>query len=92
MVTTAKIELQGNRAVQTESGKRLRAEIVEPTRAVLNNESTKPPTDIENPNEGTAMLAVNVQRQGDVRIIVLLRPDDDTEVGAIIESLSDWGK
>jgi hypothetical protein len=38
------------------------------------------------------MVAVNVERQGDVRIIVLLRPDGDTEVGAIIEPLADWGK
>jgi hypothetical protein len=92
MITTAEIKLQGNTAILTESGKRLRAEILEPADARFTIKSTKPPTDIENPNEGTAMLAVNIQRQGDMRMIILLRPDDGTEVGALLEPLADWGE
>ena len=93
MVTKAMIELQGKTALLTESGRRLRAEIIEPADARFEIDSTKPPTDIENSNQGTSMLAVKVERQADVRITVLLRPDDGKAGVAVLDApLADWGK
>ncbi len=93
MVTKAMIELQGKTALLTESGRRLRAEIIEPAGARFEIDSTKPPTDRENSNQGTSMLAVKVERQADVRITVLLRPDDGKVGVAVLDApLADWGK
>ncbi|MCD4825538.1 MAG: heparinase II/III family protein [Phycisphaerae bacterium] len=87
MVTPAKIELAGAKAILTKDGRTLEAEILAPAGAKFKIVSTTPPTwkgddpnkDTrwkENPNKGTSMLAISVKPDGKklVRIVVLLKP------------------
>ncbi len=76
IVTGAKIRLDGNKAVLTEDGKTLRAEIIEPSDAKFQIVATKPPTARERQNEGTQMLAVIIEggASGNVALSVLLQP------------------
>jgi hypothetical protein len=93
MVTAAKIDLQGDTAILSESGKRLRAKIIEPKDAQFEINSTKPPTGRERSNEGTSILAVKVKRKGDVTITILLQPEEgQPEVTPLPGPLAGWGE
>ena len=61
MVTKAKIDLQGKRAILTESGKRLQAKILQPGRGSFEIDSAQPPTDREKSNKGMSILAVKLK-------------------------------
>jgi hypothetical protein len=79
MVTRAKIDLSndGHAATLTSNGKTLRAELLEPTAAKFHIGSTKPPTPAENQNDGTTMLAIDLNPNTDgsvTRLAVLLTP------------------
>ncbi len=77
MVTEAKITISadGCTATLTQHDSTLRAAILAPKGAVFQVTSTSPPTPEENPNQGTAMLAIEVTpAAGDVRLAVLLTP------------------
>jgi hypothetical protein len=75
IVTAAKVEIRGGRAVLHEDGKMLEARILEPAEAEFRTVSTAPPTAAENQNSGTALLAIEVrpERGGTVRLRVLLQ-------------------
>ena len=64
MVTRAKIELDGSKAVLRQNGKTMRVEILSPAGAKFEVLSTKPPTEKENPNQGTRMLAFTAKPNG----------------------------
>ena len=76
MVTSAKIKLDGAKAVLTKNGRMLEAEILAPAGAKFKIVSTAPPTKEEKTNKGTSMLAVSVKPDGKklVRLTVLLKP------------------
>lgn len=75
MVTEADIKLDGNKAILSQQGKKLTAEMVSPPGAKFEIVSTKPPTPRENQNRGTRMLAARLKpAKGDIRIEILLRP------------------
>ncbi len=75
MVTRAKIDLKGGSARLSQSGKQLRATIVQPKGARFEVISTKPPTELENPNRGTRMLAVVIDKPRKEQVIeIVLRP------------------
>ena len=75
MVTEADIKLDGNKAILSQQGKKLTAEMVSPPGAKSEIVSTKPPTPREKQNRGTRMLAARLKpAKGDMRIEVLLRP------------------
>lgn len=82
MVTRAKIDLSSgaHSATLTSNGKRLRADLLEPASAKFHIGSTKPPTPAENQNEGTSMLAIDLNPMADgnvSRLAVLLTPNGD---------------
>ena len=82
MVTKAKIDLSDDRhsATLMSNGKMLRADLLEPATAKLSVGSTRPPTTAENQNEGTTMLAIdlNPNDAGNLtRLAVLLTPVGD---------------
>jgi hypothetical protein len=82
MVTAAKIDINpmGNSAVLTSHGRTLRVDLLEPTTAKFRIGSTKPPSSIEMQNDGTAMLAIDVDPNTDgslTRVAVLLTPVGD---------------
>jgi len=75
MVTEADVKLDGNKAILSQQGKRLTAEIVSPPGAKFEIVSTKPPTPRENQNRGARMLAARLEpAEGKMRIEVLFRP------------------
>ena len=75
MVTEAHIKLDGNKAILSQQGKKLTAEIVSPPGAKFEIVSTKPPKPNENQNKSTRMLAARFKPvKGEMRIEVLLRP------------------
>jgi Heparinase II/III-like protein len=78
MVTTAKIALSadGRTATLTEKGRTLRAEILAPANGPkFTVDSTRPPTSAENPNTGTALLAIDtIPSSADFCLAVLLTP------------------
>ncbi len=75
MVTEADVQPAGNKAVLTQGGKKLEAEIVAPAGAKFETVATRPPTPKENQNRGARMLAVRLPpTEGKMRIEVLLRP------------------
>ena len=96
MVTTAEIELSGNRATLTQDDKTLLAEILAPAGARFEIVSTKPPTARENQNEGTRMLAtwVRANENKPVVISILVAPmGRDTPVTSIKDRpLNEWPK
>ena len=74
MTTAAGITLDGGRAVLTQDGKKLRAEILSPEGAVFSKESAeqKPP---QATNKGIRRLMIRLPKQtGRIRIAVLLSP------------------
>lgn len=82
MVTAAKIEISatGRSATLTREGRTLRADLLAPATATFRIGSTKPPTAAEMQNEGTAMLAIDVNPKTDgstTRVAVLLTPVGD---------------
>jgi hypothetical protein len=81
MVTTAKIALSadGRTAALTEKGRTLRVEILAPANGPkFTVDSTRPPTSAENPNTGTALLAIDtIPSSADFRLAVLLTPIGD---------------
>jgi hypothetical protein len=82
MVTSAKIDINatGNSAVLTRHGRTLRVDLLEPATAKFRIGSTKPPTAAEMQNEGTTMLAMDVDPKTDgsvTRLAVLLTPVGD---------------
>jgi hypothetical protein len=82
MVTRAKIDLSdnGHSATLTSHGRTLRVDLLEPTTAAFRIGSTKPPTPEEMQNDGTAMLAIDVNPTTDgsvTRLAVLLTPLGD---------------
>jgi hypothetical protein len=82
MVTRAEIDLQGATALLRQDGKALRARILAPAGATFATESTAPPTDRENPNKGTRILAIRVAPQPVEHQIlaVLLHPEQEPPV------------
>ncbi len=82
MVTAAKIDINptGNSAVLTSHGRTLRVDLLEPVMAKFRIGSTKPPSSAEMQNEGTTMLAIDVDPNTDgsiTRVAVLLTPVGD---------------
>ena len=81
MVTNAEIALatDGRTATLSEKGRTLRVEILAPADgAKFTVGSTRPPTAAENPNTGTAMLAIDTMpSSADFRLAVLLSPVGD---------------
>jgi hypothetical protein len=79
MITPAKIELSADArsATLTIEGETLRADLLAPASAKFHIGSTRPPTSAEIQNEGTSMLAIDVDPNPDgttTRLAVLLTP------------------
>jgi hypothetical protein len=82
MVTAAKIDINatGHSATLTSHGSTLRVDLLEPASAKFRIGSTKPPTAAEMQNDGTTMLAIDVDPNTDgsiTRLAVLLTPVGD---------------
>ena len=82
MVTRAKMDLaaDGHSATLTSNGKTLRADLLEPAAAKFHIGSTRPPTAAENQNDGTSMLAIDLNpdtTESVTRLTVLLTPVGD---------------
>lgn len=82
MVTGAKIDLSstGHSATLTSNGRALRVDLLEPGAAKFRVGSTKPPTSGEMQNDGTAILAIDLDPNTDgsiTRLAVLLSPVGD---------------
>ena len=82
MVTAAKIDISadGHTATLTSHGRTLRVDLLEPASAKFRIGSTKPPTAAEMQNEGTAMLAIDVDPNANgslTRVAILLTPVGD---------------
>ena len=76
MVTAAEVELDGSHALLRQGGKTLKAEILAPTGAKFEIASTRPPTNVEEQNQGTRMLTINAggRLNATVTISVLMQP------------------
>jgi Heparinase II/III-like protein len=98
LVTGARIELSANglTATLSDHGRRLRAEILDPSGgARFTVGSTQPPTPDENPNRGTTMLAIDLAATAaDFRLAVLLTPVGDHWPATLprpqLQSLAAW--
>ncbi len=98
MITSANIELSddGHSATLTNGGKTLLATLLEPTGAKFQIEATRPPTPAENPNDGTAMLSIDLAPNtdgGSMRLAVLLTPvgGEWPKLNApLLKPLSEW--
>lgn len=81
LVTEAKIKIiDAHHAELTQSGKTLRAEILEPAVAVFTTASAQPANPAEKPNKGTTILAAvlpAVPTAADARLVILLTPVGD---------------
>ncbi len=81
LVTDTKIKIiDAHHAELTQSGKTLRAEILEPATAQFTAAPATPATSAEKPNRGTTILAATIPPQNqitDARLIVLLTPVGD---------------
>jgi hypothetical protein len=76
MVTRADIAIDGSRAVLTQNGKTLQAEILAPSGIEFEVVPTAPPTRREKQNAGTRMLAIHIDSTSGqpVALSVLLQP------------------
>lgn len=93
LVTEADVKLDGNRAVLQQDGQTLVAQILEPGAARFEVLSTKPPTEQENQNQGTRLLATTVVPQDGQKttIRVLLQPAaDQLQPAPPATPLSEW--
>lgn len=94
MVTSAKITLDGTKAILEQDGKTLVAELQSPMGAVFEVLSTQPPTPDERSNRGTRMLAVRLdgKRGQRISIDVVMQLDGVARVAAdsFSESLASW--
>lgn len=81
LVTDSKIKIiDAHHAELTQSGKTLRAEILEPATAVFTAASAQPANPAEKPNKGTTVLAATLPAAPaatDARLIILLTPVGD---------------
>ncbi|HET6644612.1 MAG TPA: heparinase II/III family protein [Fimbriimonadales bacterium] len=93
MATGANIDLQGDRAILSQSGKKLIARILAPASAVFTVESMNPPTARERRNPGMKMLSVRVKPGSLTRIAIVLSPQDGTSPALpSLRPLSDWSR
>lgn len=98
MVTRAHIEIadDGRSATLQDGGRMLHVEILETPHARLSVNSSKPPTPLENQNEGTALLAIDLTPETTTatsRLVVLFTPVGDKWPKLSAPSLvplSDW--
>lgn len=98
MVTAAKIDISadGHSATLTCHGRTLHVDLLEPAAAKFRIGSTKPPTPAERQNDGTAMLAIDVDPHNDgstTRLAVLLTPVGDNGAALnppALTPLSQW--
>jgi hypothetical protein len=94
MVTAAKVSLDGDKAVLTQDGRTLEAEILTPAGARFETVSTRPPSKQERQNEGTRMLAVNVQpavgRRVEISVVLELVGRDEPARRSEAEPLRTW--
>ncbi len=70
LVTAARLELHGDRAVLHQDGRVLEAVLLSPRGARFEELPTKPPTAREKQNKGTRMLAVRVRPHGDQAVVI----------------------
>ena len=94
LVTGAEIELSGNKAVLTQNGKTLRAEILVPFGARFEVLPNRPPTLVEKQNEGTQILAIHLTAKPDqpIAISVLLQASSDGKERVVLRplTLGEW--
>ena len=94
IVTRADARLDENRAVLTQDGKTLLAEILSPPGARFQMLPNKPPTAEEKQNEGTRILAFRVQASDTkhVALSVLLQPLEEGQSSMSLspEPLTEW--
>jgi len=94
MVTAADIKVSGNKAVLSQDGKALHAKVVSPPGAKFEIVSTKPPTDRENQNNGTRMLAVKAKAQGEKKLVIEVflekMPIFESQETPTLKPLGEW--
>ncbi len=92
MHTKAKVTLRGARATLRLNGKTLEAQILSPVNAAFSFEEVnlRPP---QRPTPGLGKLLIRLPAQsGDLRIAVLLSPDDESARDANLSPLGEWGR
>lgn len=97
MLTAARVELDGRRAVLAQNGRTLRVEILAPAHARFATRPARPPTAREEQNEGITELLAEVPPAAggpaDVRVAVLLTPTGERwpeRPAPALTPLEDW--
>ena len=92
MVTSARISIDGNRALLQQDGKQVEARIVAPQDARFSVLPNKPSTTREKQNEGTRILAIQLAPDADqqLEISVLLFPPGKDDVRFQPTPLAEW--
>ena len=93
MVTKAEAKLNGAEAVLTSGGKTLTMKLLSPAGASFSAVCTQPPTEAENQNAGSRMIAIQIPNlpRGRHRIAVMLCPGDSAALPSpAMKPLTDW--
>jgi hypothetical protein len=98
MMTGAAVALSpdGRTAWLSQSGRQMRAEVLEPAAGRFQVQSASPPTSEENPNTGDSMLSFDASPQhtlGDLRLAVVFTPVGDSwpqHAAPEVTDIADW--